>query len=219
MKLLKAIETFFSWIKSLFLSGLFTILPITATVFFILFTYNLLASWFQPLKKIEPYFLQKIPGSEIIVVTIIILLVGALVKLFVITPIIHKIERIIKKIPIIRAVYSSAKTVANFFNVPDPAHTHRKVILVQFPKKGYYNIAFLLSSAEHDFKNIIAKTDEEKTKKYYKVFMPNSPTPATGYFFILSEDDIIHTDITFEEAIKTVVSCGLVTPETLKKIK
>ena len=49
--------------------------------------------------------------------------------------------------------------------------------------------------------------------------MPNSPTPATGYFFILCEDDIIHTDITFEEAIKTVVSCGLVTPETLKKIK
>jgi uncharacterized membrane protein len=217
MNLFKPIKNLFAWLKSLFLNGLFTTLPIIATIFFILFTYNLFVTWFQPLKKIEPPFLQNIPGSEILIVTIIILCIGGLVKLFVITPIIQKIENIIKKIPIIRAVYSSAKTVANFFNVPDPAHAHRKVVLIQFPKKGYYNIAFLLASAENDFKKVITKTSEnEKTKKYYKVFMPNSPTPATGYFFILSEDEIIHTNITFEEAIKTVVSCGLVTPETLK---
>ncbi|MCK4651388.1 DUF502 domain-containing protein [Candidatus Babeliales bacterium] len=215
MKILDIFENIFSFLKSLFLNGLFTILPITATIFFMHFTYNLLVGWLYPLKKMEPLFLQKIPGAEIIIVTLLILLIGALVKLLIITPIIHRIEKIIAKIPLIRTIYSSAKIVVNFFNIPDPTHTRKKVVLIQFPKKGYYNIAFLLESAQDNFKKLIP--DDEK--KYVKIFMPNSPTPATGYFFILPEDEIIPTDITFEEAIQTIVSCGLITPETIKKMK
>ena len=218
MKILDFIENILLWLKSLFLNGLFTILPITATIFFMHFTYSLLVGWLYPLKKLEPIFLQKIPGAEIIFVTIIILMIGAIVKLFVVAPIIHKIEKIIKRIPIIRTVYSSVKTVANFFNVPDPSHSKKKVVLIQYPKKGYYNIAFLLGPARDDFQKIIPKAPEGEQKQYFKIFMPNSPTPATGYFFILCEDEIIHTDITFEEAIQAVVSCGLITPESLKKI-
>ena len=218
MKILDVIETILSEIKSLFFNGLFTILPLAATVFFINFSYTFLARWLKPLRDVEPYFLQNIPGAEIAIFIFFILLVGALVKFFIITPIIHRLEKIIAKIPLLRTIYSSFKTLTDFFNVPNLETTSQSVVLIQYPRKDSYNIAFLLDSAENDFKKLLPKK-ETNGKKYYKIFMPNSPNPTSGYFFILPEEEIISTDITFEEAIKAVVSCGLITPETIKKIK
>lgn len=214
MKILKAIDHALDLIKSLFLSGLFTIIPLAATIFFVHFSYTMLAKWLLPLRNIEPMFLQNIPGAEIIVFIIFILLFGALVKLFIITPLIHRIERIIIRIPLLRTIYSSVKTLVEFFNVPSPATVSKQVVLIQYPRKGSYNLAFLLESAENDFKKVI-KDD----RKFFKVFMPNSPNPTSGYFFILPEEEIIPTNITFEEAIKAVVSCGLVTPESMQDLK
>ena len=88
MKFPGPLERITHFLQSLFLNGLFTIIPIAATLFFLSFTYNLLAGWLQPLRKVEPVFLQKIPGAEIIIFIIFILIIGALVKFFVITPII-----------------------------------------------------------------------------------------------------------------------------------
>ena len=220
MRIFTIFEKIFSFIKSLFFNGLFAILPITATIVLTHFSYQLLVTWLQPLKKLEPLFLQKVPGAEIILFVLILLLIGALVKLFIIHPIIHKVEKIIGKIPLIRTVYSSAKTVVTFFDVPKKSKAkNRKVVLIQFPKKGYYNIAFLLESAENNFKKIINTKEPQDNRKFFKIFMPNSPTPATGYFLIVPEDEIIYTDITFEEAIKTIVSCGLINPTSLKKLQ
>lgn len=215
MKIIQKLEKTISFTKSMFFNGLFTLLPITATIFFVSFTFNLLGHWFSPLKKIEPIFLQKVPGIEIIIVTLFILLIGALVKFLIITPIIHHFEKIIDKIPLIRTIYSSAKILGDFFRVSSPNSQNKKVVLVEFPKKGTFNMAFLLESAEDNFGKIIKNKYEDK--KYFKVFMPNSPNPSTGFFLVLPEEDIIDTNITFEEAIKAIVSCGLITPETLKR--
>ncbi|MBD3231279.1 DUF502 domain-containing protein [Candidatus Dependentiae bacterium] len=214
MKIIKILDYILDQIKSLFLSGFITIIPLAATLFFVHFTYNTLAKWLMPLKKLEPEFLQKVPGAEIVIFIIFILLIGALVKLFIITPIIHRIEKIIIRIPLLRMVYSSAKTLVEFFNVPNPATASKKVVLIQYPRKGSYNLAFMLESANNDFGKII-----NDNRNFFKVFMPNSPNPTSGYFFILPEEEIIPTNITFEEAIKAVVSCGLITPETIKTLK
>lgn len=206
-----------SQIKSFFLHGLFTILPIVVTVFIISFTYTIVSQWLEPLRKIQPQFLQKIPASEFIVVTIFIMALGLLLKLFFITPIVHWFEGLITKIPFIRTVYSSSKTLVDFFNVPSKQYKTKKVVLIQFPKKGIFNIAFLLEPATDNFQKLIPEEMQEKDTIYYKIFMPNSPNPTTGYFFILPETEIIQTDMTFDEAIKAIVSCGLITPKSLKK--
>ena len=135
MEIKKFIKSFLSHLKSLFLSGLFTILPIILTVFILTFTYEFIYKWLTPLHKIEPLIFKKIPGSEFIIVTILILFIGFLLKLVFVTPIIHKFEKIIKKIPFIRSIYSSSKTVVDFFNVSDIASRRRKVILVEFIDK------------------------------------------------------------------------------------
>ena len=108
--------------------------------------------------------------------------------------------------------------MVDFFNVPAKEYKKRKDILFQFPRKRLFNIGFLLEPATDSFQKLIPKEMQEPGKTYYKVFMPNSPSPMTGYFLILSEDEIIHTDMTFDEAIKTIVSCGLITPDSLKRL-
>lgn len=208
-----------SGIKTLFLNGFFTILPIAVTFFVLHWTYVTLARWLHPLRTMEPQLLQKIPGSEFIIITLIIITFGVLLKIFVVAPIIHYCERIIAKIPIISSIYSAAKTLVNFFNIPDPSDVKRKVVLIRYPNQKFYNIAFLLGSAKENFQTLIPPEKRIEGEEYVKIFMPNSPNPSSGYFFILPKSETIETNISFEEAIKTVVSCGLITPESIKNIK
>lgn len=217
MKITKLVHSFFSHLKSLFLGGLFTILPIIFTAFIVTFTYSFIARWLQPLRTIEPLYLQKIPGSEFIIVTLSILLLGFLAKLVFITPIIHWFERMIKKIPIVRAIYTSSKTLVNFFSAPETKETKRKIVLIEFPRPGLFNLAILLEPATDNFQKLIPAEKLRPNTTYYKIFMPNSPNPTSGYFLILPENEITHTNLTFDEAIKAIVSGGLVTPESLKK--
>jgi len=210
---MKKISKFF---KSLILDGLFTILPFAATIFLIQFLYRTLQNWLQPLHDMLPIALQKIYGSELVIIILFLFLIGALLKFFVIESTLSFFEGTISKIPIIRTIYSSFKTLVDFFNVPDPAKERKKVVLIQFPKRGSFSIAFLLESAEDSYQKVLPQDDNIPPKKFVKVFMPGSPNPTTGFFFIVPERDVIPTNITFEEAIKIIVSCGLISPTNVK---
>jgi uncharacterized membrane protein len=145
---------------------------------------------------------------------------GVFLKIFIAKPIIHYFENLIDKIPLIRVIYSAAKILVDFFKFPSSTAKPKKVVLIPYPRNGQFHLAFLLESADSTYKKLLpASHCEDPNEKYYKVFMPNSPNPTSGYFFIMPERDIIHTDITFEEAIKTLVSCGLITPESLKNLE
>jgi uncharacterized membrane protein len=205
-------------IKNLFVSGLLTIIPIAATIFFINFAYNFLSRCLEPLYRVEPLFLKNIPGSQFFIVIFLIVLIGVLIKVVVAKTMVHYFEHLVRKIPFIRIVYSSAKILVDFFKMPRSTSRAKKVVLIPYPRDGQYHLAFLLESADDSYKKLLEGTQFFRPgEKYFKVFMPNSPNPTSGYFFIMHESDIIDTDITFEEAIKTLVSCGLITPESLKK--
>jgi len=218
ISLVALIKRLFSMLKSLFLQGLFTLLPITATIFFAQFTYNLISSWVHPLRPLTPHFLQQLPAAELLLVILFILCVGILLKVLVINPIIDQLENVIKKIPLLSTVYSASKTVVQFFNVPaEEAKKAKKVVLVEYPKKNCYSIGFMLESSQHSFQRIIP-ADKREGHEMVKVFIPSSPAPTTGYFLIVPRSSVIDTPITFEEAIKAIVSCGLINPESLHKI-
>ena len=207
-----------SGMKSVFLSGLFTIIPIAATLFFINFLYNLMARVLTPLRKIEPEIFRMFPGSEVVIILLLIMLLGFVLKVFIANRIVHYFERMVHRIPLVRIIYSAAKILVDFFKVSeDSLAFKRKVVMIPYPRKGQYHLAFLLESAETTYEPIIPDSFKQYPgERYVKVFMPNSPNPTTGYFFIMPENDIILTEITFEEAIKTLVSCGLITPDSLR---
>ena len=208
-------------IKSVFHRGLFALLPIIMTIvvlnFIIKHTYDFLDDKLLFLRNIMPPSMLKIPGFEILIIIFGIMVIGLLLKYLIIVPIEHWFERLITKIPFIRTVYSAAKTMVDFFNIPESTSTKRKVVLVEFPKPGMFNLGFVLETAMDSFHKVLPAQNQRDGKTYYKVFMPNTPNPTTGYFMILSNDQITHTNISFEEAMKTIVSCGLITPDSLKQ--
>lgn len=210
-----------SWhtFKGLFLSGLFTIIPLGLTLFFLSFAYNFTYRLLEPLKMLAPSFLRGIPGMEFLVATLLIVAVGVLLRVILVDTIVEYFEQLITKIPLVRIVYSAAKMLVDFFKMPAASEVSRRVVMIQYPRAGNYHLAFLLESAEDSYQKIIPVSWKKSAEeRFVKVFMPNSPNPTTGYFFILPEDEIVYTDITFEEAIKTLVSCGLITPESLKQL-
>ncbi len=218
MALFSYIKKFLFSLKTVFLSGLFTILPIAATIFFINFAYNFAVRTLQPLKELAPSFIKVMPGSEILLATGLILLIGFILKVVIVDSVIQYAEGLLSKIPLVRIVYSSSKTVVDFFKMPTQDYGKRKVVLITYPKPGQYHLAFLLESADGNYNELIPENLKVKPgERYYKVFMPNSPNPSSGYFFIMPEREIIQTNISFEEAIKAIVSCGLITPDSLKK--
>lgn len=217
MKLSSFFKTPFLLIKHLFLSGLFTLIPIALTAFFINFIYNFVYKFLQPLRDLEPEFLRNIPGIEFLLATVSILLLGIILRLVIVHSVVHYVEKLIVRIPLIRIVYSSAKMLVDFFRVSKEKPQSREVVLVAFPRQGMYHLGFLLESANDSYQKLIPeKSLNHPEENFYKIFLPTSPNPTTGYFLIVPESEIIRTPITFEEAIKTLVSCGLITPETIK---
>ena len=136
-----------------------------------------------------------------------------MLRIFILKSLISRIENLITRIPLIRPIYSSAKVLVDWMNEPNPTTAEKTVVLIEFPRKGCYNIAFLLQSARNNFETLLPES--ERQHDYYKVFMPNSPNPSSGFFLIVRRDEIIDTDISFEDAIKTIVSCGIYTPTAL----
>ena len=113
-------------------------------------------------------------------------------------------EGIIARTPIIKYVYSAAREAVDSLrrlqSVP-----FKQVVIVEFPKAGMYSLGFITGKAI-DFKGI------EKIP----VFIPHTPNPMTGFLVLLSTEDIINTDITVEDAMKMVLSGGLVSPEKIE---
>ena len=141
--------------KSLFLGGLFTLLPVAFTIFALNITYGFIYRSLEPLRRLEPAFLRKIPGAEFLLATLLIIGLGVLLRIFLIGSIIQFFEDLVAKIPFVRVIYSSAKMVVDFFKLTEKNAASKKVILIQYPRKDNYHLAFLLESAEDSYQKII----------------------------------------------------------------
>ncbi len=116
-------------------------------------------------------------------------------------------ERMMSRLPILRAIYSSAKQVVATFS-EGRKRIRQRVVLVEFPAKGNYMVGFVTKEiapgAVHPEGSIA-------------VFVPTSPNPTSGALLFLPESAVLHTDMTTEEAFKIVLSGGVIVPETLKR--
>jgi uncharacterized membrane protein len=107
------------------------------------------------------------------------------------------IENIIRKMPFVKDVYGSAKQLIGFFSAQKVDFRH--VVLIEFPRKGIYTIGFITSD----------KSWTMGTKKLISVFYPTTPNPTTGFFLLIPEDELIYSDMKVEEAIKIIMSGGV----------
>lgn len=189
----------------LFLSGLVTILPITLTVLLFSSSLNMVVRWLQPLQQfISPVILKSIPHAEVFLAIIIIISIGTLYNMFLLDHIIHIIESLVKKIPLVRPVYTGIKQLIYAFSSQDKVK-FKKVVIIQFPRNNIFSLGFLTSELDS---TVAPSTD----KKYFAVFIPTTPNPTSGFCIIAPEDELIITEWSQQEAMAMIISGGIIQP-------
>lgn len=198
-------------IWGLFLNGLFTILPITLTIGIFTFSWRIIKNWLEPIKRFKPAFLETFPHAELIIIILFIFLIGLFMRLFILHPLVHWVERFIAKIPLVRPVYGGVKQLIGAFSSQDKL-SFKKVVIVEFPRNGVYSIGFLTSQMPVE----IAPNPKEN---YFHVFIPTTPNPTSGFFVIVPEKELEIIDLTRQEAMALIISGGIILPERFNPAK
>lgn len=194
----------------LFLTGLVTILPITLTIALFNSSLKMVIAWLEPLQTlINPHILTLIPHAEIVFAILIIMIIGTLYNMFLLDHIIHLLELLVKKIPLVRPVYIGIKKLIHAFGSQDKVN-FKKVVMLEFPRSGIFSLGFLTSEID----STIAPTQD---KKYFSIFIPTTPNPTSGFCIIASEDELLFTQWSQQEAMTMIISGGIVQPNIAKK--
>ena len=199
---------FFGFLWSLFLNGLLTILPITITIVIFHVFFKLITSWLEPIREIildRVGFLKQIPYVEVIIVIAAIFLLGTILKIFLLKRIVHFIEDLIARLPLVRTVYRGIKQLVKALGMQDQM-SFKQVVLLEYPRKGVYCLGFLTS----ELPSQMAPHTEEK---FFNIYLPTTPIPTSGYLVIAPEKDIIKIDISVKDAMSMIISGGIVQPE------
>ena len=202
---------FFHWIKSIirgyFLAGLLVIVPLGAVIFVISAILRLMdralgviPQKFHP----ETYLPFKIPGLGLLLFIAIVLITGVLVKNYIGRRVVDFGEYMVSKIPLVRPLYGAVKQLilAIFGDTHD---AFKRVVLVEYPRKGVYSLAFVTAQTSGEIK-------EQVGGKMLSIFLPTTPNPTSGFFLVLPEEDTIPLSMSVEEAFKLLISGGVVEP-------
>lgn len=196
----------FHLVWSLFLNGLLTLLPMALTVAIFSSSFKLLVGWLTPVQRlVHATPLGWIPYAEVMVSILCIFVVGLIVRIFIFRSILDAIEHLISKIPLIRQIYAGLKQLVNAFNVQDKL-SFKQVVLVEFPRPGVYSLGFVTSELPVDLAPVSSTV-------FFNVFIPTTPNPTSGFFVILPEKDIVHIDISRQEAMSMIISGGIIQPQ------
>jgi uncharacterized membrane protein len=196
---------FMRTVWSLFLSGLFAILPITLTIAVFNITFKLVKGWLYPIQKFNIPLISRIPHYEIILVILFILGVGAILQIFILRSLINYVETFIMRIPLVRPVYGGVKQLVDAFSSQDKV-TFKQVVMLEFPIEGVYSIGFLTGEMPQAL-------TPNTSMKYYNVFIPTTPNPTTGYFVLVPENKIKVTQLNRQEAMALIISGGIICPD------
>lgn len=198
----KKLSTF---ILNRFLTGLFAILPMGITIW-ILHKIIVIGDAFFA-KILNQYLKQPIPGLGFIITVILIFLIGVLVNSLLGRKLKELLERLFLKLPIIKTIYSPLKDIVDNFSKKG-SENFKKVVLVNFPNDRLsQSIGFIT-------KESVMINDCEKAA----IFIPTTPNPTSGFLIYLDKENYIELDIPIEEALKTIVSIGSISPSEIKKM-
>ena len=147
------------------------------------------------------YLPYNIPGVEIIISIILITFIGWLSLSFVGKKLLKIFNDILKRIPILRTIYSAVEQMIETFAKSQSEENRKNVVLIEYPRKGSWAVGFATKENTNEI--------SEKTKsKLVNVFVPTTPNPTSGFLLMFPKDELIYLDMTFEEASKFIVSAG-----------
>jgi uncharacterized membrane protein len=194
-------------LKKYFLTGLLVFIPISLSIYILKIVsttadrlVGLLPLRYDP----STYLPFHIPGLGFIVTLIVIFLVGLVTANFVGRKLVDGIGLLFSRIPLVRTVYTGAKEIVQTFILDRPSQ-FRQVVLVEYPRKGIYCIAFVTGSPSGELASKVGAD-------FVNVFVPTTPNPTSGFYILVSREETIPLNITIEDAFKLIMSAGMSVP-------
>jgi len=193
-----------SGIKRYFLSGILVIVPLIITYVVLRFFLSSIDGILSPL--LVKYIGYDIPGLGIVITVIVVFIAGILTRGVLGRGAVSLWERLLNSLPLVRTIYSAAKQL--LISIAEPkASKFQRVVIIPYPRLGMYSLAFAASEVALDRQGVIGD--------YVAVFIPSTPTPFTGYMLMVKKDEVYPTNMSIEEAVKFIVSGGIVVPEVM----
>ncbi len=192
-------KSIFSRIRNYFIAGIVVLIPIGITLYLTLFIIRFSGNIVP--KEINPnnYLPFNIPGLEIFIALFIITFIGWLSLSFIGKKFFELFNNLLKKIPILRTIYSAIGQMTESFTKSD--NKQKSVVLLEYPRKGIWAVGF----ATKENKGLI---QEKINEELINVFVPTTPNPTSGFLLMVPKKDLIFLDVSFEQASKFIVSAG-----------
>ncbi len=186
-------------LRNYFITGVVVLIPIGFTLYLTKLIIGISSKIIPQNINPNSYLPYAIPGMEIIIAIFFITIVGGLSLSFLGKRILKLIDDLFKRIPFLRTIYSAILQMTESFSNKD--NDKKSVVLVEYPRKGVWAVGFATKENKGEMAN---KTN----KRLINVFVPTTPNPTSGFLLMFPVDDVIHLDMSFEEASKFIVSAG-----------
>ncbi len=213
--------------KKYFITGLVILLPLTLTLLIVFFVVNFLTKPFMGLVTkiltetnlyhLKLHFLTneqlvRYSSQAIILIGLFLLtiLLGFLGRWFLFNAFIRLGDKVLHKIPLINKVYKTSQDIIKTLFVTDK-NSFKQVVMAPFPYKGTYSIGLVSRESPQTCQKAV-------NAEMVSVFVPTTPNPTTGFLLMFKKEDLIFIDMKTEDAVKYIVSCGVILPQDKEKI-
>lgn len=191
--------------KKYFITGLLILVPLVVT----LWVLQVIISTMDQVIRLFPVewrtqFPLNVPGIGVLLTVAIVLVVGLATHNIVGRKLVAIWEKILQKIPFVRSIYSSVKQVSDTVLSPN-GQAFRQAVLIEFPRKDAWTIGFIVGTPGAEIETRLSNTPQT-------VFVPTAPNPTSGYLIILPPEQIQDLDMSVDDALKFIISLGVVLP-------
>ncbi len=200
-------KKFLRHLRAKIFAGILVVLPLGITFFVLKFVFNTLDGILDPLiPNINVslfHHVVHLPGIGIISFFVLLYLIGVITTNVLGYELISWGDRLFKTIPVVKNIYTASKQLTDAFSATKKG-SFRQAVFVEFPQEGNYVLGFVTNEL----------TDLQKQTKV-TVFVPTAFVPPQGFLLFLPKEKLLPSQMTIEEAIKAIMSVGIVAPQTL----
>ena len=208
------------WLRRYLVAGILVWVPLAVTYALLRFvvglmdrTLLLLPQQYRPEILLQQLFGTEnpiqIPGLGVILTILVLIITGVLAANIVGRAFVGGWESLLDRIPVVRSVYSAAKNFAEIV-FSDSSQSFKRVLLIQYPRKGLFSLAFQTAT---ELGEVQGRTGEE----IVCCFVPTTPNPTSGFILMVPSTDTIELDMDVEQALKMIVSLGVVVPDWVRR--
>ena len=195
-------------IRRYIVAGLLVWLPIGATILIVAFLIDLMDRvlfLIPPPYRPEALLGFSVPGLGAVLALVVVFLTGVLAANLIGRRMVNSYEALVAQIPLVRTVYGAVKRFAELV-LSDSSESFKRVLLIEYPRKGLYSLCF--QTSEHP-----PEPEFRAGREMTTVFLPTTPNPTSGFMLVVPSEDVQELDMSVEEALKMIISLGVVVPE------